>query len=74
MASLIGVHCGLEVIVENHDVMFANVRGGFDGNGCDVGIQSFLLGGTDTLVLSTHVAFEGFLQFGEMVGNILDID
>jgi hypothetical protein len=64
-ASLIGVLCGLEVVVKNHDVPFANVRGdlwgGFDGNGCDVGVPSLLLGGTDTLALSAHVAFLGFL-------------
>ncbi len=71
---MIGVHRGLEVIVENHDVPFANVRGGFNGNGWDVSIQSLLLGGTDTLALSTHVAFLGFLRFGEMAGNILDVD
>ena len=56
-ASLIGAHRGLEVIVENHDVPFANVRGGFNGNGCDVGNPLLLLGGTDTLALSVHVAF-----------------
>ena len=75
---MIGVHRGLEVVVENHDVPFANVRGnlrgGFDGKRCDVGIPSLLLGGTDTLALSAHVAFLGFLQFGEMAGNIFDID
>ena len=73
-AGLIGVHCGLEVIVENHDVTFANVRGGINGNGRDIGIPSLILGGTDTLALSVHVAFEGFLRFGEMAGNILDVD
>ena len=77
-ASLIGVHCGLEVVVENHDVPFANVRGdfrgGFDGKRCDVGVPSLLLGGTDYLVFSVHVAFLGFLQFGEMLGNIFDLD
>ena len=64
-ASLIGVNCGLEVLVENHDVPFANVSGdlwgGFDGKGCDVGIPLLFLGGTDTLALSAHVAFLGFL-------------
>ena len=64
-ASLIGVHRGLEVVVENHDVPFANVRGdlwgGFDGKRCDVGVPSLLLGEPDTLALSTHVAFLGFL-------------
>ena len=73
-AGLIGVHRGLEVIVENHDVTFVNVRGGFNGNGHDVSIPSLLLGGTDTLALSAHVAFEGFLQFWEMVGDVLDVD
>ena len=33
-----------------------------------------LLGGTDTLALSVHVAFLGFLQFGEMPGGIFDVD
>ena len=61
MASLIGLHCRLEVIVENHDVTFANGRGGFNENGRDVGIPSLLLGGMDTLALSAHVAFLGFL-------------
>ncbi len=61
MVGLISVHCGLEVIVENHDVTFANVGGGFNKNGRDVGIPSLLLGGMDTLALSAHVAFEGFL-------------
>ncbi len=64
-ASLISVHCGLEVVVENHYVPFANVRGdlwgGFDRKGCDVGVPLLLLGGTDTLALSAHVAFLGFL-------------
>ena len=76
--SLIGVHCGFEVLVKNHDVPFANVRGdlwgGFDGTRCDVGVPSLCLGGTDTLALSAHVAFLGFLQFREMVGNIFDVD
>ena len=77
-ASLIGVLCGLEVVVKNHDVPFANVRGdlwgGFDGKRCDVGVPLLLLGGTDTLALSTHVAFLGFLLFEEMAGNIFDVD
>ncbi len=77
-ASLIGVHRGLEVVVENHDVPFANVRGdmwgGFDGKRCDIGVPLLLLGGMDTLVLSAHVAFLGFLRFGEMTGNIFDVD
>ncbi len=77
-ASLIGVHRGLEVLVKNHDVPFAYVRGdlwgGFDGKGCDVGIPLLLLGGTNTLALSAHVAFLGFLQFGEMAGDIFDVD
>ncbi len=64
-ASLIGVHRGLEVIVKNHDVPFANVRGdlwrGFHGTRCDVGVPSLCLDGTDTLALSAHVAFLGFL-------------
>ena len=64
-SGLIGVHRGLEVMVETHDVPFANVRvdlwGGFNGNGCDVGVLSLLLGGMDTLALSAHVAFLGFL-------------
>ena len=45
-ASLIGVHRGFEVVVKNHDVPFANVRGGFNGNGCDVGVLLLLLGGS----------------------------
>jgi hypothetical protein len=64
-ANLIGVHRGLEVVVKNHDVPFANVRsdlwGGFDGKRCDFGVPLLLLGGTDTLALSAHVAFLGFL-------------
>ena len=77
-ASLISVHCGFEVLVKNHDVPFANVRGdlwgGFDGTRCDVGVPSLCLGGTDTLALSAHVAFLGFLRFGEMPGDIFDVD
>jgi hypothetical protein len=60
-ARLISVHPGLEIIVKDHDVPLANVRGGFGGNGCDVGVPLLLLGGTDTLVLSALVAFQGFL-------------
>ena len=64
-ASLIGVHRGLEVVVKNHDVLFANVRGdlwgGFDGTRCDVSVPSLCLVGTGTLALSAHVAFLGFL-------------
>ncbi len=56
-SSLIGVHHGLEVVVEDHDVPFANVMGTFSGNRCDIGVPLLLLGGMDTLVLSTHVAF-----------------
>ncbi len=74
--SLIGVYCGLEAVVKNHDAPFANVRGdlwgGFDGKRCDVGVPSLLLDGTDTLALSVHVV--GFLQFGEMAGDIFDVD
>ncbi len=77
-ASLISVHHGLEVVVKNHDVPFANVRGGlwggFDGKRCDAGVPLLLLGGTDTLALSLHVAFLGFLGFGEMAGDIFDVD
>jgi hypothetical protein len=77
-ASLIGVHREFEVVVENHDVPFANVRGDlwgeFDGTRCDVGVPSLCLGGTDTLALSAHVAFLGFLQFREITGNIFDVD
>ena len=77
-ASLISVHCGLKVVVKNHDVPFANVRGDmwgvFDGKRCDVGVPSLLLGGTDTLALSVHVAFLGFLRFGEMPGDIFYVD
>ncbi len=77
-ASLIGVHHGFEVLVENHDVHLANVRGnlwgGFDGTRCDVGAPSLCLGGTDTLGLSTHVAFLGFFRFGEIPGDIFDVD
>ncbi len=76
--SLIGVHRGLEVVVKNHDVPFANVRGdfggGFDGNRWDVSIPSLCLGGTDTLALSVHVAFLGFLRFREMPGDIFGVD
>ena len=76
--SLINVQCGLEVIVKNHDIPFANVRGdlwgGFDGNGSDVGVPSRSLGVADTLALSAHVAFLGFLQFREMLGEIFDVD
>ena len=61
---MIGVHHGLEVVVKNHDVPFANVRGdfggGFDGNRCDVGVSLLCLGGTDTLALSAHLVFFGF--------------
>ncbi len=70
----------LRVVVKNHDVPFAIVRGdlclwgGFDGKKCDVSVPSLLLGGADTLALSAHVAFLSFLQFGQMVGNISDID
>ncbi len=75
---MISVYHGLEVVVKNHDIPFANVRGdlwgGFDGNGCDVVIPSLSLGVADTLGLSAHVAFLGFLQFGEMGGDIFDID
>ncbi len=64
-ASLIGVHPGFEVIVKNHDVPFANVKGdlwrGFHGTRCDIGVPSLHLGGMDTLALSAHVAFLGFL-------------
>ena len=56
------------------DVPFANVRGGFSGNGCDVCVLLLRLGGTDTLVLSAHVAFQGFLRFREIAGNIFDVD
>ncbi len=60
------------------NVPFANVRGdlwgGFDGTRCDVDVPSLHLGGTDTLVLSAHVAFLSFLRFWEMPGNIFDID
>ncbi len=52
-ASLIGVHCELEVLVKDHDVPFANVRGGISGNGCDVGIPLLLLGGSFFLVEGT---------------------
>ncbi len=77
-ASLIGVHHEFEVIVKNHDVLFANVTGdlwgGFSGTRCDVGVPLLCLGGTDALALSVHVAFLGFLQFGEMPGDIFDVD
>ncbi len=76
--SLIGVHCGFEVVVKNRDVPFANVRGdlwgGFDGTRCDAGVPPLCLGGMDTLALSVHVAFLGFLRFGEMPGDIFDVD
>ena len=78
IASLIAVHHGLEVVGENHDVPFVNVRGdlwgGFDGKRYDAGIPSLCLGGTDTLALSAHVAILGFLRFGEMPGDIFDVD
>ncbi len=73
-ARLIGVHRGLEVVDTDHDIPFANVRGGFNGNGCDVVIPLLLLGGTDTLALSVNVAFLGFLRFGEIAGDIFDVD
>ncbi len=73
-ASLIGVHHGLEVVVNNHDVHFANGRGGFSKNGCDLGVPLLLLGGTDTLALYAHVAFQGFLRFGEIAGDIFYVD
>ncbi len=73
-ARLIGVHCGLKVVDADHDVPFANVRGGFNENGCGVVVPSLLLGGTDTLALSVHVAFLGFLRFGEIVVGIFGVD
>ncbi len=54
--------------------MRGDLWGGFDGKRCDVGVPLLLLGGTDTLALSMHVAFLGFLLFEEMAGNIFDVD
>ena len=74
-ASLIGVHCGLDVVVKNHDVPFMNVRGdlwgGVDGKKRGFDVPSFLVGGTDTLALSAHVAFLGFLQSGKWQATFL---
>ncbi len=68
-ASLIGVHCGLEIIVENHDVPFVNVRGdlwgGFNGKRCDVGVALFFWWNGHLGVVCAY----GFFGFPIIWGN-----